>query len=214
MSKVHLKDLKKIEQSRKDAVFGYIRNNQLKDKEFPKEIILICILFFGKEIDSFDPKWKGAGMTLSNDNRRVEYKNSGMQSLYCKKIVESGYHEWKFKVVQTKTYGGYFTFGLWRCSKNKNPPLNTYFTKGANQGYGYSVDAAKKSRITNGSCSEPFGVLAKSGDIVEMMVDFEQLTLCWKVNGESYGKSHDITQDKYRAAIYMGYSNKIVEIMD
>ena len=38
-----------------------------------------------------------------------------------------------------------------------------------------------------------------------MSVDFDRLSLCWKVNEISIGKSHDITQDKYRAAIFISY---------
>ena len=47
-----------------------------------------------------------------------------------------------------------------------------------------------------------------------MTVDFDELSLCWKFNGKSYGKSHDISRDKYRAAIYINGQNRIIEIMD
>ena len=60
MTSVALRDLKKIRQSRKDIVTGYIRTDEsFKDQEIPQEIVLICIIFYGSGCDEFDPKWKG-----------------------------------------------------------------------------------------------------------------------------------------------------------
>ena len=215
---VKIQDIKKIQQSRKDTVYGYIRRQKsLKYERIPTGIIYICILFYGNFTDEFDPEWKGKTMDLSKNNKRVRYDPTGdFESIFCKKIIESGYHEWKFKVIKPGTEGPYMMMGLWRCSKDKEPPTTTYFTNGKNQGYGYSVANATLSQIDNGctSTSNPYGVVIREGDIVEMIVDFDDLSLSWKVNGKSYGKSHDITKDKYRAAIFMCAGEGIVEIMD
>ena len=215
MSQVDLQDLHKIDQKRKDTVYGYIRNDKLlKDTKIPEAVILICIIFFGRGCDEFDPKWKGKTMTLSKENRRVEYHAGPMSSIYCKKIIESGYHEWKFKIIKTGNAGSNFTLGLWRCSDDKDPPLSTYFTSGKDQGFGFSLDGAKKTRASDGCSSDKYGAKVLTGDIVTMMVDFNDLSLCFKVNETFYGKSHDITKDKYRAAMFMSFKDRIVEIMD
>ena len=212
MSKFQLQKLREIDQTRKDTVTGYIRGDEsLKDKQIPRAIIYICILFYGEGADQFDPRWKGNAMTLSNDNRRVEYKGVTYQSVYGKKIVHSGYHEWKFKLI--KMSGSDCAIGLWRCSENTDPPINLWFCKGHNQGYAVRYDGLK-NKGHNGGFGEKFCAAYKTADVIEMFVDFDQLSLCWKVNGKSYGKSHDITQDKYRLAIYMYSVEKIVEIMD
>lgn len=215
MANVDLQSIKKIRQSRKDAVFGYIRNDKtLKGIQIPKGIILICIVFLGNSTDEFDPKWKGKTMTLSNDNRRVEYEVGGQQNIYCKRVIESGYHRWRFKIVETSETSSHFIIGIWRCSEDKDPPLDNWFTQGKDQGYGYTIDGGKKTRTSDGCTSEYYGVRVKSGDIVEMIADFDELSLSYKVNDEPCGKSHDITQDKYRAAIFMSWKERIVEIVD
>ena len=146
MSKLQLQKLRQIKQSRKDCVSGYIRNDELlKDQQIPLAIFYICILFFGPDCDEFDPKWIGKAITLSNNNTRVEYKAVRMSNIYCKKIIDSGYHEWKFKIVKTAPGCGQFMIGLWRCSKDKTPPLYGFFTSGKDQGYGYSLDSASIS---------------------------------------------------------------------
>ena len=60
----------------------------------------------------------------------------------------------------------------------------------------YRINDGKRSTLDDRICGISFGVCVKSGDEVEMMVDFDQLSLCWKVNGKCIGKSHDITKDK------------------
>ena len=213
MSSVALRNLKKIRQSTKDAVTGYIRTDEsFKDQEIPDEIVLICIIFYGSGSDEFDPKWKGNLMALSNENETVEFKRGGWcQSIFCKRVINSDYHEWKFKIVKTTDYD--CAIGLWRCSKdNKSPPISTFFTHGKDQGYGYRYDGTK-SNCADGCYGEPFGVSIEEGDEVTMIADFKELSLCWSVKGESHGKSHDITKDEYRAAIYM-FGEQIVEIVD
>ena len=215
MSTVDLRDLHKIPQSRKDTVSGYIRRNKSSThQQIPQGVVFICILFYGTDCDEFDPKWKGKTMILSKNNRCVDYQPTGPQNIYGKKIIDSGYHEWKFKIIKSGSEGPFFMIGLWRCSTKKNPPTTGFFTRGQDQGYGYSVGTAAKSRCSDGCTMDSFGVKVNDGDIVEMMVDFDQLSLCWKVNGESYGKSHDITKDKYRAAVFIGLERRIVEIIE
>ena len=221
MSQVNLQDLHKIKQSRKDAVAGYIREDKLlKDQEIPEAIVLICTLFYGAGCDEFDPKWKGQFMTLSDDNKRVEYKYrsdlniESNQSIFCKKIIDSGYHEWKFKIVENTDSSCHFIIGLWRCADNVDPPVDTFFTDGKYQGYGWFLDRKAKTESHDGNYGAKFGVDVKEGDVIEMSVDFDRLSLCWKVNEISIGKSHDITQDKYRAAIFISYYKRVVEIIE
>ena len=162
MSKVHLQNLNKIKQKRKDTVIGYIRSDQsLQDMQIPDGIILICILFYGSNCDKFDPKWKGKGMILSKDDKCVHNRNE-LANIYCKKIIDSGYHEWKFKIVKVGSDEDCLMIGLWRCSKDCTPPLNKFFTSGKDQGYGWRsmTKKGRKSRSRDGCYSEQFMKIA------------------------------------------------------
>ena len=103
--------------------------------------------------------------------------------------------------------------GIWRVQKNVTPPLITYFTYGTNKGYAYSISAGKRTTVSGGHSDTEYGVKCCHGDIVEMILDFDELSLSFKVNGKDYGKSHGVTQDKYRAAIFMMGANDQVHFL-
>ncbi len=50
--------------------------------------------------------------------------------------------------------------------------------------------------------------------IIEMIADFDSLTLSFIINGTDYGKSHDIKQAKYRAAVTVYYPECSIELLE
>ena len=191
--------LDRINQARKDTVTGFIRRT--KNKHIPEEIIHICMLFYAL-VDQFDPKCVDSALIKLNEETQsvIHIKDYGQTSAYLTNIVDSGRHEWKFKIVQRRDV---MLIGIWRVGENVSPPLNTYFTNGHDKGYAYSLSAGKRTTIRGGHSDSKYGVKGTDGDIVDMVLDFDKSSLSFRVNGINYGKSHDVKQGKYRAAVHL-----------
>eukprot|EP01084_Bolivina_argentea_P022832 42465_1 len=211
----NLNNLNKISQKRKKIVYGYIHKMQsvlfASNKGIiPKGIICICILFYG-DLDKYDPLMKAAGIKLSNDNMRATSQRGKAESCMLTRNVETGYYSWKFKI---KKVSGFMIIGIWMVGKETERAINTYFTIDGS-GYGYCCHFARITDPDSGFTNyADYAIKCKSGMIVEMFVDFDKLSLSYKVNGKQYGKSHDIVQHKYRAAVYMLCKGDCVEILD
>merc|ERR1712228_378981 len=190
-----------INQKTKDAVSGFIRHEFHAD--IPNEIAQICLLFYAI-IDRFDPKCVSSRITLNEETQTVTQFHYKKASCYLENIVESGRWEWKFQLV--RTYTSSVRWAMIGISKaQKFLPMDTYFTIGHNQGYGYSTSDGRKTTVIGGYAAAPYGKKCVDGDIVEMILDFDELSLSFKVNGIDYGKSHYITHGKYRAAVFMSH---------
>eukprot|EP01084_Bolivina_argentea_P074999 136018_1 len=85
--------------------------------------------------------------------------------------------------------------GIWKTQQGNNPPLDTYFTQGNNQGYAFCPEIAKLTKTEDGkSGGIKYGEVCKSGAIVEMILNFNELSLSYVINGKNYGKAYDIAQ--------------------
>ena len=199
-----------IKQRDKDAVSGFMR--RASNDYIPCEIIQICISFWGGT-DRFDKanisKWMEWDL-VSNSLRRT-WKWSQRACAYLENIVSSGCHEWKFKIVECSNNGdSIIMIGIWRSKGKMSPPLDTLFNLDE-QGYGYMVDAGRRSMVYNQW--DRYGVKCVSGDIVEMTLNFDDLSLSFKVNGRDYGRSHHIKAGEYRAAVFMMQLNQEIQFL-
>ena len=199
---------------RQDTVSGYIHGLETKYKyEIPKEIIFVCILFYGNEVDEWDPKLVGQctkliGRTLIIDD---EVKHFVTGSTFGKKIVKSGIFSWKFKVESIRdTFAGFNPMiGIWKV-KNKvdKPPLGKFFTADANYNEAYAFDPGEaKLANPNGYFDSldkyKYGKKCKKGTIIEMVLNLDELTLGYIIDGVDYGKAVDVVQGEYRAAVFI-----------
>merc|ERR1712228_106897 len=99
--------------------------------------------------------------------------------------------------------------GIRKVEKDKSPPIEASFV---GDGYGYCTSNGTKSGL--GFLVEMYGIRCVAGDIVKMILDFDNLSLSFNVNGIDYGKSHIITQGKYRAAVYMYCSGDEIQLLE
>ena len=219
METVCLNDLKAISWIRKITVSGYIHTLESKhSQQIPEQIILLCMLFYGNDCDEWNVSFIGNGLE-SKDRTLSAIPISGIEkagSAYGKRVIKSGRFSWRFRIesMDMMGRGNKPMVGIWRVNFIDNPPLDTFFTKGKEQGYGFAPLGPKLSSYNSGYTADEYGVVAEDGDTVTMIIDLDQLSLCWKINDKSYGKSHDIIKDTYRAAVYMANSEKIVEIVE
>ena len=213
---INVAKLKQISDKIKTIVYGYmhdiIRRLSL-ELEIPTEIINLCVLFYHKH-DRFDTKWISKAMRVEGmDNDRIITIKNACTSSFLELITERGRHEWKFKIY--KLDGSYcgILIGIWKVRENVSPPIDTYFTEGGNAGYGFHGQG-KLTNGSNGSTKDLFGIKCKEGSIIEMILDYNNLSLSYIIDGVNYGKAFDVDNAKYRAAVYTCSEGDIVQLLD
>ena len=83
----------------------------------------------------------------------------------------------------------------------------------ANSAYVFEATNCMDEKLPKGCLMDPsntnkklqsYGVDCQNGDILEMILNLNQYTLRYKINGKDYGVAfEDIEKTKYRAAIFM-----------
>ena len=214
---MNLNGLKRFGQKQKDTVFGYIRRieKELFSSDFgaiPNGIVLICILFYGHIPDEFDPKHIGPGLILHEQT--ISSRGYGGGSAFLKRTLESGHHEWRFRIDKRKIDIQSIVFGIWRIQKDEDPPIHTWFTNGGNKGYCFNAVYSQIGDIKSGfTIGTKYGVRCNEGDVIEMILDFDDLSLSFRINGTDYGKAFDIKQNKYRAAVFLKQMGDTVRLL-
>eukprot|EP01084_Bolivina_argentea_P066711 121626_1 len=161
------------------------------------------------EFDEFDSQCISKRMKYDSGTFSVvQLQDKCYASAYLKNVVEKGIHHWTFEICKI-THSGQSTMsiGIWKVQQ-ENPALNTFFTEGNNKGYAFCPEKAQLIDTTNGgvnsgSSKTAYGQVCKSGAIVEMTLDFNELSLSYVINGKNYGKAYNIIQAKYRAAVFL-----------
>eukprot|EP01084_Bolivina_argentea_P074996 136013_1 len=125
----------------------------------------------------------------------VQLQDECRASAYLKNVVETAIHHWTFEICKiTHSGDGTLLVGIWKVQQG-NIPLNTYFTQGNSKGYSFSPELATLSATKDGKTGAiKYGEVCKSGAIVEMILNFNELSLSYVINGKNYGKAYDIAQ--------------------
>ena len=213
---LELGNLQRINIKRKLTVSGFMRKiEKTLNLQIPVGIDTICILFYGNGTDQWDSHLIPDNVAKLDEENQIVTNISGICNVYMKRIIDNGYHEWKLKVKFSGGSGNSLMIGLWRIQKDKSPPItNTHYNKGREQGYGFHCSSGELICTDKG-----FGVSAKYGvrvthAIVDMIVDFNKLSLSFKIDGKDYGKAFDIKKNKYRAVIFFDHAGDFVQILE
>ena len=174
---------------------------RVASKDIPWDIAKLCMLFYDGSFDRFDPNlisW--TRMKLNKENGSIKhFADYSPGCAYLENIVESGRHHWKFKIVNATTYGGgSMHIGIWRERSDEDPPLKSIFSR-------YDTETLTKVGISLNAI--PFA------DIVEMILDFNELSLRFKVNGKSYGKPHNVKKGQSRAVVQMFRNGDEIQLL-
>ena len=197
-----LQSLSNIDKSRQITVYGYIHEyEKVNDVNIPKGIILVLILFYGNDKDEWDPKHISEYMTLSD--KTITQKKYDYASSYGKRIIDSGVFKWRLKVNECNNYG--FLLGIRRVEdKETYPPTDTWFTEGGFQnGYGFYSHEPILTSSDGFALGEKYGIKPSNGSIIEMILDLDDLTLSYIIDGKDYGKAFDVAKGKYRLGVCM-----------
>ena len=211
MSTISLSSLKQIPEHRQYTVSGYIRELESKSgHEIPREIILVCILFYGNDSDEWDTEYINSSRVILKD-RTLRMRGAAWgstSSCYGKKIVKSGIFSWRFKIEHFKrkkeAYGSTPMIGIWKVDKPEDKPdVSTWFTYN-HAGYAFDPTQAILTG-SNGFYDKKlkYGVICKKDSIIKMILDLNELSLGYVIDGVDYGKAFDVAKGEYRAAIFM-----------
>ncbi len=209
----NFQNIAKILQKRKDTVTGFIRAQ--KSAKIPVPIVNICIVYYGNGQDLFDPTCIGSHMQLCNDGKYVIVTDNFVTaSAYLSIIIDSGIYEWKFKIHEPLGM-----IGIWKVQNE--PSVNAAFTLGSPtiQGYGYCIDDNTLSTLNTGatggySCKSYGQFSVQSNSEIDMILNMNNLTLSYAVNGTYFGKAFDVERTEYRAAVYGYCKDTYFEIMN
>eukprot|EP01083_Nonionella_stella_P002155 6202_1 len=134
------------------------------------------------------------------------------------RTVNEGVHTWKFQGMNGNT-DSWFLFGIWRVDDNAQLNTKTFLTDQRKYGHGsnvtsYAYAANSGWKKHDGKTLEYVAVsnqyrLNSRGRrlacglcvVVEMILDLNNYTLSYKVNGKDHGKAFDVTQGTYRAGV-------------
>ena len=196
-------------------VFGFIHDQQIK--QFSDDIIIECLKYYFIKY-AWDPDgYSKSKMQLDEENNIMTQIKKGNASAYLTDIIEKpGIHTITFKILSVERDGWIQTYGIWKVDENNNPVLDHDFAtyvpgSVAINNTGKVVICGKGSFTDKEYKGCP--VILKD-DIVEMIVDFEQKELRFKINGEDYGKAGDINPDhQYRPAVSLFLKGDAIQLL-
>eukprot|EP01084_Bolivina_argentea_P209045 356180_1 len=225
MAQTFFQNLNNVNDQSKLIVYGYLREFQ-NDTFYeisklnpyynvPEIVQNICLIYY-HAYDKWDSQYIAKVHTLNEENQCIEHTGeTSYRSSFCSTIVDYGKYHWKFKIKHIPESGGWMVIGIWKTISMSKPPTNTYFTEGDSykSGYGYVIPYAWITNATGGGKGGAYGVECKSGDIVDMFLNFDDLTLKYSVNDKDMGVAFNITNTPYRAAIFTCDKGSAVELL-
>ena len=191
--------LQQIPQRNKDLAFGYVKENEKAHKSsIPDMIKYLCLIYLNQNKDLFDAQ--NTHKHIKIEGNTITPSKIGSLSSYLRNIVSKGIHVWRIKCGYETNYSIGDMIGI---IQNEKPlKLSTYFvTTSKSPAYGFGVAGILNQPCTIFTGARNYGCKCTVNDIVEMKVDFNELTLSFKINENDYGKAFDIKPGEYRAAI-------------
>ena len=204
---------------------------------FPDILNNVCLIYY-HITNRWDTKFIGKYHKLiyeheyeNEDGLLLQSDSSYFSSSFGKDIISpTGRYQCKFELLniprETVNYDIYWMIilGVWKIKSAESPITDSYWT-GAGRGtggewtYGYAYDLGAGTLVnaqgTNARLGGQYGKKCKTGDIVEMCLDFDKLTLSFAINGQDMGPSHqNIEATEYRVAVCTGESDVKIKILN
>lgn len=200
--------IKSIHRNNKLLVFGFIReHDKVTNQNTPQLANYLCLLFMVETDDqwSTDSKCKHHSIKINGKTakRMTEY---GYKSAYLSNRVSSGIHIWTFKYVNI---GYYDKIGIHSTTDKLTVGFDLDSGHDA-YAFAFGGGSLKEREILRyGSGGGIAGYYNRNGDIIEMTLNFNQLSLSYRVN-EVYCFRKSIKKGTYVAG--MTFSDKDVEV--
>ena len=212
-----LEDVRKIEQKSKNLVFGYVRNVQ---RSFPTNIVYYTIptlithwiLLYYYIWEKIDEDNCAPEYALSKDNRVITLQqNWSSGAVYFKKVLKSGIHRWKFRILYVNDEHYWMTIGVFKTKTDKSRVSACRVDNFSEEyGYGWLVNyqqiSARWSRYGHRDC--------KAGDIIQMILNLNDWTLRYILNGKDLGVAwNNIEKTTYKAVVSANNKDDSIEFV-
>ena len=201
----YLEDIKLIHQYTKDTVNGYIKNlqkllaNNNPYHNIPSLVIYWCLLFYGQE--SFDPNNIDYQNELCDNNTLITRGDNGYDSAFMLKIVDTGIHKWRFKIIKMHPSKYSLIVGVWKTKYPIKKSSEIIDPDGAGKFYGWYIN---ENSLTRGDIDDynEYGSASNEGDTITMILDLDQFTLSYMRNDTELGVAvRDIEETSYKVGV-------------
>ena len=204
--------LQEIPQRNKDLAFGYTRKCEKQHQSsIPAMIKYLCLVYLNQNKDKFDPDDISKNVTIDGNSINNHITDDVVSSTYLINIVCRGTHIWRFRCNRPSVgnVGDGINDMIGILTNDAERQTDGYFDDFPGEkgiGYGFATDG-RLNEPKNALWGKCYGRVCGIDDIIEMKLDFNELTLSYKINEKCYGKAFDIEQNEYRAVVCMAGKN-------
>ena len=199
--------LQQIPQRNKDLAFGFVKDcEKLNKSSIPDMIKYLCLIYINQNKDKFDGESTHQTINIQgNCIKKANSKMVGVASSLLTNIVSTGIHIWTFKANESNSCDDIIGIRKSNADSRKEH-LQLSLDNGGDGsvnsvGYGLNLIRRLTNPADNGRWGKSYGQRWDSGDVIEMKLNFNDLSLSYKINEKDYGKAFTIESDKYRAAV-------------
>ena len=215
--------LNNIPQRNKDLVFGYVKECEKQNKpSIPSMIKYLCLVYLNVDKDKFDAKNTHEMIEREDDGISRQEGYYGACSSFLENIMDKGVHIWTFQcdyLCDTED-----VIGIRKINADSNTPFRLdghFYIDGEDDeekvvGYGFILLGSLTNPTDVNEYGADYGEPCYdnwNGGILEMKLDFNNLTLSYKMGGVDYGKAFDIEQTKYKAAVTLDTSKALLSLL-
>eukprot|EP01084_Bolivina_argentea_P192989 331184_1 len=220
--------LKNVDKIYQNLVNGYLHRifNLIQNDEFycyiPPLINWLCLGFYVQKFQ-WDNSHKYAGDAIHFNGRVVTNQHGGFKSVFLKHAALyelKRTHHWKFQISTKHSTFGWNPVGICAISKTSSnkywgsKPYETYFTR---SGYAFVPNRGLLVDAGGGGDGKKYGIVCNAYAnpfIIEMILDFDKLTLSYVINGINYGIAFkEIEKVDYTPAFVMNARHYTITIL-
>ena len=213
-----LRDLKEVDTETTKLVYGFCRRiHNLFPSDIPyysmqSVIVDICIAFYWKPYQWIcDGPLFNSGL-FSIDGDIVTKLRSTNGNIFLENLMSSGVHQYSFRFIGYEHLA--LDDGIIGIASEKDTERTGLPFILAQCSFGFGTAERTKAGPDTWGIKDSYGKQAKDGDIVQMIVDLDNMTLRYSINGEDQGIAHkDIPQNRYRVAVYLYKKGCKIELL-
>ena len=130
-------------------------------------------------------------------------------------ILSESIHRIRFKIL-SKVMSGRCNFVIGIRKLNAGPlPINTYFSTGSKTTYAFRGASGYLDNHDSGGNGDggKYGQILKQKDVIEMIVNFNDLTLKYIINNKDYGVAFKIEETEYKAAVNIKIIDDSIQLL-